>query len=83
MYADEPTLQASRISFTRICMVMDVEEKFPDKIRLVTEFGKEFESLRLRSNIVGILRNATNAKKQGMGKKSAPWVWKLWRWGTT
>lgn len=41
-YVNEPTLQAIRISFARICVVMDVNGVFPDTINMETVFGKEF-----------------------------------------
>lgn len=37
---DEPTMQASRISFPRICIVIDVDGNFQEKFMVENEFGR-------------------------------------------
>lgn len=51
LYADGPALQASRILFARICVVMDVEGDFPESFKVKQSLGM---SLRWLWNIVGI-----------------------------
>lgn len=67
----ESTLQTSRISFARICIVMEMDGDFPEKFIVETEFGKEFE-VRVEYN--GIRRNATSAKNWIMENKIMIWV---------
>lgn len=43
LYADDLTLQASRIYFARIFVVIDVEGIFLEKIKVKPEFGRGFE----------------------------------------